>query len=369
MSANVQPPRPMSTLILRDATLAICGAPEARGDQAEHLTVRLAEVALLDDATLEECRDVLLGADGLGEQADLEVLSALMILGLGRPDLAEPKGFSGLALGRRVAARLEREGQPDGALAIIETLRERHPGHQALERDYDAVLGRLGMVLNLADRYFDRAQQLIGRDELEEGIGWLREVLLLDPSRNDVARQIRDLKLRLQRPMQRLKINWGLILLGIGIPVALGGVVVREYELIGRYESLPGAVPGDLASSEARLAALDAFAEENQVWHAAISMERERTELRIDVERMRTLDQATRLRAQEQRDEALLAVDNLRARARRLVGFSRYREALDLLEQADREAPDDWGFGEQTKKDIAALRAHLSGMSEETHSK
>ena len=353
----------MSTLILRDATLALCGAPETRGDHGEHLVERVHAVQAMEPSAVEEYIDLLMDADALGEEADLELLSSLMIAGIAHPDLCSMRGFTGLATGRRVAARLEKEGNSDGALSLLEQLRAMYPDHRALERDYDAVLGRLGMVLNLADRYYDRAQQLLAAGEIEEGINWLREVVLLDSSRKDVSRQIRDLRLSCERLEPRAKVRWSLVLLGICIPLAMTGVVLREQGLRETYDHLPTALVGDLESNQARLEALNQFFKQNPIWHGAIAIELERTDLRLEVNRLRVIDEERRAEQSSELQEQLAKSDQLREAARESVRQSRLQEALSHFEQALQEAPKEWEHRAKTQKDIEFLRKHLADQA------
>ena len=67
-SPRVRPPRRTmaSTLIVRDATLAINGAVEARGDARDHLHFRVEEVQTMDAETLAACAEVL-RSSGSGE--------------------------------------------------------------------------------------------------------------------------------------------------------------------------------------------------------------------------------------------------------------------------------------------------------------
>src|SRR6185436_5780591 len=68
-----------TTLIVRDATLAINGAPEKRREPREHLRLRVAEVAHMEERTAEECVEVLTAVAG-GDGAEAEVLEALVIV-------------------------------------------------------------------------------------------------------------------------------------------------------------------------------------------------------------------------------------------------------------------------------------------------
>lgn len=350
----------MSTLILRDATLALCGVPQTRCDYGEHLVERVQAVQAMQPSTVEEYIDLLMDADALGEEADLKLLSSLMIAGLAHPELCSMRGFTGLATGRRVAARLEREGNSDDALSVLEELRAMYPDQQALERDYDAVLGRLGMVLNLADRYYDRAQHLLAAGEIEEGINWLREVLLLDSSRKDVSRQIRDLRLSSGRRKPRARVRWSLVLLGICVPLALTGLVLREQGLRETYNHLPSALVGDLDSNRARLEALNRFFEQNPIWHGAIAIELERTDLRLEVDRLQVLDEQRRAEQSSESQEQMIWANQLREAARESVRQSHLQEALSQFEQALEEAPEEWEHRAKTLKDVEFLRKHLA---------
>ena len=70
-----------STLIVRDATLAINGDSFRANDPAEHLRTRVAAVAELDREFLEQCVQVLSASDG-GEETSVDVLEALFVLGI-----------------------------------------------------------------------------------------------------------------------------------------------------------------------------------------------------------------------------------------------------------------------------------------------
>jgi len=106
----------MSTLIVRDATLAVNGAPESRGEPARHMRSRLQEVSAFDPKTFQQFVDVLKGS-AVGEESDPEVLEALVVLGISQPQLANQLGISPVSVGRRLAARLERLGETEHSIA------------------------------------------------------------------------------------------------------------------------------------------------------------------------------------------------------------------------------------------------------------
>jgi len=355
----------MTTLIVRDATLAVNGAPETRRNTADHLVERITEARKMDDASAEECLEVLHSACGDGDDVDIEVLLALTILGLARPDLAEKAGIGAVAVGRRTASRLEQRGDSDGALALIEHLRLASPGHRALERDYDAVLRRLGMITDLADRYYHRAQNLLRQGKEDEAVGWFKEVLLLDPSRRDVARTIRDLRLgELRSLMPKKRFGFGL-LLAVLLPVTMAGVVLREKSLGERYALLPEAVPGNLDTMVQRLDALDRFLTQNPLWHGTFDALSERTDLRIAVAMLREEHNRRQFEAEatfwERAEQARLLYE----RARMYALIEDYETALSDFCMALEAAPRNWEHRDRVERDIAAI-SELLGIGEES---
>ena len=143
-----------STLIVRDATLAINGAPETRGDLREHLPTRLQEVSGFTPQQVDEYVEILCPSV-TSEETDPEILEALVLLGLGHPNIIPKLGISPVLAGRRLASRWERGSKVEQALALLEFLVEEHPGQRALERDLAALMRRQGMVQDLVERYLD----------------------------------------------------------------------------------------------------------------------------------------------------------------------------------------------------------------------
>jgi tetratricopeptide (TPR) repeat protein len=350
----------MTTLIVRDATLAVNGAPETRGDAGEHLLERIAEVEKMDSATADACIEVLAAAADGKDDVDVEVLLALTILGFGQPDSAARQGVTPLGYGRRLAACKEREGDPDSALALIEKLRELSPAHGALERDYESTLRRMGMVHDLAQRYFRRAQFLLQEGKKEEAVGWLREVLLLDKSRKDVARMIRDLRLEKDQVGKRpLTVSPGLVLVLL-VPLALTALVMREKSLRERYLELPPAAQGDLTSMRERLGAVETFLSDHRVWHGSLMVLSERSDLRIEIDKLELNEERRReadLRSEIDRRET---VELLRERGRMAVNRGDYESALADFQEALELAPPDWEHRERVSRDVAAIIDYLA---------
>lgn len=347
-----------STLIIRDATLAILGPPEPQADPAERLRRRVAEVASFEAPFLADCLDVL-SLSARGGSGDPEALEALLIVALASPEQAAEKKLSSIAVARRLAAGLEKQGHSERALSILQLMVEVHPGHKALERDLAGLMRRQGMVQELVDRYIERSQQLLKQGRTAEAIAWMREVLTLDRSRRDVARTIRDLryqeidKVNVRRSRRRVT----LVTLVGSILVSAG--LLRETRLAEEYRTLPEAQDNDPLGTKQRLDAIESFVEAHPVWHGSLRALAERTALRLEVDRR---EDAYRLVAE--RREAELArrkeeADLARQRGAVLAQDGHYSAALEELRRSLELATPQWEERERVQRDIDALSAYL----------
>ena len=347
-----------STLIVRDATLAINGAPETRPEPPEFLRERILEAANLSEETIQDCVEVLL-ASASGEDPEAEVLEALTILGLSQPRIAAELGVSAVSHGRRLSSRLERDGDVAHAIAVLELLAENHPGHRSLERDLAAMMRRTGMVTDLVERYILRAQGLLKEGRTAEAIAWYREVLLLDRSRKDVARTIRDLRFQEVDDGRNRKRRRRLTVLVLAVSAVISMVALREVQVRQAFTELPAAVSGDLPSMRARLAGLEAFVSDHPIWHGGLGVVAERAALRVEIE---TLAQERAFEEEARRDaeaSRLEAINLARARGRAHVHSGDYAAALRELENALRLAGPDWSERDRVERDVAAVREFL----------
>jgi len=347
-----------STLIVRDATLAINGVPEARGDARDHLRSRVGEVGAMDAETVAACAEVL-RSSGAGENVAADVLEAMTILGLAQPAEAERFGISPLAAGRRLAARLEQSGDPDFAMAVLEILLEAFPHQSSLERDLSALMRRQGMVNDLVHRYEDRAKRLLREGKTQEAIGWLREVLLLDGSRKDVARLVRNLRLKQTAGRRGHSTVWRKILVLLLVSLGTTFLVLREQRLRTEFQSMTPAVAGNLQSMRKRLALLEAFLDANPIWHGSLLVISERTGLRVDIDR---LEQEERLKveaAEAQLTEQIESANLLQAKARAKVDIGEFQQALEALKAAREIAPAGWEGATSVENDIQAISQYL----------
>lgn len=348
-----------TTLIVRDATLAIHGAPEKRGEPREHLRVRIAEVGHLDARTAAECAEVL-GSVAGGEGADPEVLEALLIVGLAHPELAEGGQLAPMPIGRRLATRLERSGEIDHAMAVLELLLQRFPGHEALERDMAQLMRRQGMVQDLVGRYFERAKRCVAEGRPSEAAGWLREVLQLDPGRKDAARLIRDLRFKKLKQHRRSGGGWKVLLVLLLLAGGTGVLVLRELRLAEEFRALPAANEGSTPSLQRRLAELEAFVERNPVWHGALRVLSERSELRVRLAVLADQVRAEEQRLEDERKERLATAELCRSRGLQLAQAGDLAGALRAFEEALGHGGDDWEPRERVARDLEDLRAHLA---------
>ena len=348
-----------TTLIVRDATLAIHGAPEKRGDPREHLRLRMAEVGHLEARTAEECVEVLASV-AHGEGADPEVLEALLIVGFAHPALATSSKLAPMTVGRRLAARLERDGEIDHAMAVLEQLLQRFPGHEALERDMAQLMRRQGMVQDLVGRYFERAKKCVAEGRSSEAAGWLREVLQLDPGRKDAARLIRDL--RFKRMKKTRKGGGGLKVFGLLLLCAAGvGLLARrELALAQQFRALPPASEGNTHSLERRLADLERFVKEHPVWHGSLEVVSERAELRV---RLAVLADKQRLEheaAEQAERDRLSNAEQCRKNGLRLAQGGDIAGAVRAFRQALDYGGEEWQHHERVARDLADLEQQPS---------
>lgn len=351
-----------STLIVRDATLAINGAPESRREPGEHLRDRLQEVTRFDPGEVDEYVETL-SPSVTAEEVDPEVLEALVLLGLGHPEIIPKLGISPVLAGRRLASHLERASKVQHALALLEFLVEEHPGQRALERDLAALMRRQGMMQDLVDRYLDRAKKLLRQKRTSEAIAWLREILLLDRSRKDVARMIRDLRFEEvdQSKDQKKRVRRMLFILAASLLMALG--VLREMHVKRLYGELPSSTDGNLASMSARLEAVEVFMEAHPLWHGMLTVLEERSQLRVDVttleEDARVAEHAVRKNLEQRIEAAELA----RARGLLHAEAREFKQAGEEFRRSLELATEDWPARARVERDIEAIAQYIEEES------
>jgi len=349
-----------TTLIVRDATLVINGAPEKRREPGSHLPHRLAEIAVMDLDLIEECAEVLMTAAS-GEESDPEVLEALILIGISQPHLASRIGLTPASTGRRLAARLERMGRSDHAQALLELLVDEVPGDPSLERDLGALMRRRGMVRDLADRYLDRAQNLIREGRTQEATGWLREILQLDERRKDVARLIRDLRFQEHSLEKTRKIRWRFVLVALLTSLGASLLFLREFQLLEKYREITPVIEGKPYSVAERLSALERFIEANPAWHRSFHVLKERSTLRIELDRVEERSLVLQQRREQRKRERLLSAEAAMHKGHSFADATDWNKALAEFGQALELGGESWAHREQVQRNVDAIRAYLQG--------
>jgi tetratricopeptide (TPR) repeat protein len=346
-----------TTLIVRDAIFAINGAPEQRGEAREHLRTRIREVARMERRTAEECIEVLTSV-ARGDGADPEALEALVVVALAVPELATRFNLAPVQTGRKLAARLERSGDIDRTVAVLEVLREAFPGQEGLERDLAQLMRRQGTVQDLVARYFERAHKLVREGRNEEAAGWLREVLQLDPTRKDAARLMRNLRFKRTSRPGRSRGSFGRLLLVLALALGLGWTGLREVRLSAEFRALPPAAGAGLGQLKRRLSDLDAFIQRNPVWLGALRAVAERTDLRVQVGLLEEKARAEREAAEQAQRERFESAELCRDRGLMAVQAGDVPGALAAFREALAYGGPDWPQFARVSKDVSDLEAH-----------
>lgn len=290
---------------------------------------------------------------------DVGALEALAILCLAHPKLARRARFSLVAGGRRLAGLLQREGRAERAQEFLEALAQRAPKDRGVEQDLASVMRRTGNVDVLIERYLARAEEAEASGRRRDAITWLREVLMLDSSRRDVARMIRDLQYETRQTKEARHRRWRGTGLLVVIVALVSAVVLRELYVQDLYASIPPAAGDNRQSVEERLERLDHLIESNPLWLGMFRAGRERADLRVELERIYAEEaELERAKANERAERQLMA-ETARMRARALVENADYAGAAVELEQALELAAPSWAHRERVQADLQAVRAEL----------
>jgi tetratricopeptide (TPR) repeat protein len=287
--------------------------------------------------------------------SSLPELEALIILGLAHPKLLSRHRIPLAQEGRRLALLLERAGQVDRAQSLLEVLATEVPKDKALDHDLASMMRRTGNADRLVDRYLQRAEEAVAINRPTEAIPWLQEVLLIDRSRRDVARMIRDLRYqeeeRRNRVRRRVRATAGTILL----TACVAGAVLRELDVRQSYQLVQPATKGDLKSLRARYDAIDDLVAHNPLSWATFRASHERSELRAQILSLEALQiEAARVRADEAAQKKVIA-ESARLRGRQFAEQGNYAEARQQFEFALENATPDWPHRARLESDIAAI--------------
>lgn len=351
-----------SQLLVEDVVNALTGTTGQALD-CEGLRIQMEHAAAeFDRRTADAFGKALL--DSLTEDpGNLRQLEALLILGLAHPDVLSRNRISLAVEGRRLAVLLERSGDVERAKSVLEMLANRHPEERTIDHELAGILRRSGDTDELVERYMRRAQAAVSDGKAGEAIPWLQEILLLDRTRRDVARMIRDLRYqdaeRTARGRRRNRLLVVLVLLSAGATAVAG----RELKIERRYEQILPVVPSDPSTMYARRDALDAMLAEHRIFLRFTQVTDERDALRdsISEHERAKIDQQKRLAAAAQ--ELLDTVEAVRLRGLRQSEMGNFDAALSSFEEALEQAPEGWAHTRQVQADVDALRR----WKEESH--
>jgi len=356
-----------NSLIVEDVVAALTGEVEdpLEDAQQERIPVDLRErtqcaASDVDKRTAREFCQALL--DSLcDDPSNLRQLEALMILGLAHPDVLKERRISLAVEGRRLAILLERAGEIERARALLELLSSRLPEDRTIDHELAGVLRRMGCTGELVDRYLDRAEECVRSGSIQEAIPWLQEVLMLDRSRRDVARMIRDLRYqeadREGRARRRNRILGMLLVLS----AIVSAVFVREKKIHDEYRALPAAAKDDPQSLYARMEGIEGLIADNTFWVGMVGAVTERNSLRenlVEIEMAAALvareKQAEKVRLQEMAEEA-------RLRGHMHFEQAQYQKALEDFQRALSMSSPNWEHKTRVTADVNALEALLGG--------
>ena len=342
-------------ILVDDVVSALVGAEGA--EESIDLRQQMERAAEeFDNRTADTFGKLLL--DNLTEDpANLRFLEALLVLGLAHPDILRRHRISLAVEGRRLAVLLERAGHLERARGLLELLAHHLPEERSIDHELAGILRRSGNTEELLDRYLERAEACVAEGKIGEAIPWLQEILLLDRSRRDVARMIRDLRYQeAERKESRGRRNRLLMVLLL-ISAAVSGLFAREQSIRSDYADIPGADLAQADSLRARQAAIQALVDRNQVWAGMLSAKNEIEELQGQI------DELDHAKARRQREEELerkrLAILAEDARLRAVMHFERgeFEKALLDFRRAYSLGAPDWEHREQISREIEALQA------------
>lgn len=299
------------------------------------------------------------------EPDDLRKLEALVVLGLAHPTVLEAQRISLQAEGRRLAVLLDRAGDVERARCVLDLVSERaQPDAEPLSEDSpEAPVAQPPAdpgdpaVNEVIEHCLRSADEAVRRGKNVEAIAWLRQILRIDAGRRDVAMRIRSLATRDETRRRDFGSRWKLAGIAFVLSGAVSAVALRESRIDRELSRLPAAVPGDVASLQARVGALDALLSRERVWLGMIRPLSERARLRGEIAGIgapwtpRPDEPATAASGPDDAAEAA------RQHALRQVERGRYTDGIAELRRSLEIASPAWEHRARVQADIAALEA------------
>ncbi len=353
--------------LVEEIVVALTGAPTS-DTRTNNLNDQMARAAMeVDERTAGAFGKALL--DSLCEDpGNVRQLEALMILGLAHPDVLRSRGISLSMEGRRLAILLDQRGEGDRARCLLDLIASKVPEEPRLdpappeESERSEVHGSESTEV-VVEHYLKKARACVKSRRFGEAITWLQEVLLVDRSRRDVARMIRDL--RYQESASRFKkkrvVRKAFLVLMLAGCVAW--VVHRERGIRDIVRALPpgGGIEASDAQLESRLAGLEGVIDQYHVWVGLLDAKHEVKSRHAEIERRREkVAEAERLReAAEARKLDLAEAARLRGLMR--VELGEFDLALADFAESLSLAGEGWEHRTRVQADVAALEAWKRG--------
>lgn len=341
--------------IVDDVIASVLGVDPSEGDERPDLEDQIERVAEEYDRRTAEsfCRTLI---DYLTEHPrSVDELEALLMLGLAHPRLLSRHRIPVLQESRRLAVLLEDQGEPGRAQGILEAVASRNPDNKALDHELASMMRRNGNGDRLVQRYLRRAEVAVREGRRKDAITWLREVLLIDRSRRDVARMIRDLRYEEVETKVAWRKRLQLACVVLFLFALASGFFAREWLIGQRYATLPETKPGDIASMQLRLEELDHLIAANPLWLGMFRAGRERVRLRTGIDKLQALAAEQDRIAMEERETRVQMADSARMVARMAAEQGAFDRALAKFREALRVAPPEWEPRERVESDIQAI--------------
>lgn len=283
---------------------------------------------------------------------DVRVLETLVILGLAHPGALSEHRISLAAEGRRLATLLERGGQYERAYCLGELIAESvQPEIGGPSKQEAEVVAQL-----LRDAEFAAAR---GRNEA--AIRCLHEAQHIDPSRQDIAAAIRDLR---RKSEYRKSSAIRAVKIAVFVTIFSGlstAVTLREHRIWRSWKALPTATPDDIAGMRARLEGIESLLAREKFWVTMPIALLQKDVLGHDIELLArpvlpiVTDVPGGASGALAQASPYAAADAARERGLEHAEKGRILEALAELRLALEVAPVDWVHRTRVEANVAAL--------------
>ncbi len=319
-------------IIVEDVVSALTGVTDSVSD--DDLRTRMERAAAeFDKRTADAFGRALL--DSLTDDpGNLRQLEALLILGLAHPDVLNKNRISLAVEGRRLAVLLERSGEVDRARGVLELLANRLPEERTIDHELAGILRRSGNTDELVERYLRRAERAVEDGNIAEAIPWLQEILLLDRTRRDVARMIRDLRYqeadRDARNSRRARVLFFILMFS----AVCTAVVGREWKIHREYESVVAVDADDPNTLYQRKAQIEDLIADRRIWVGLFKATAERDSLRERIGQYEIERAATMEREAKEREKVLGMAEQARLRGLMFSERGEFERALTSFKKS-----------------------------------